>query len=317
MEPTQPDHPHEGHRRSARERQRKGPMWGCLRALFWIFTGGLALLLLVVGGGWWYLGTSNFADLIKKRVESTLETRLGRNVTIHDVQIIRARPARVILNDLRIANAPGGAAPYFATVRQIEITGGIDSFWGRRIKVGRVDIRDPRLYFEVYPEGRPLVHNFPHWESGKRGKYDIYHLDLGQMFVTGGRFDFADIRHKVGMLAENLSSQITVTTAEDMYEGVATSPRVQVRIQDYEPFEVDMRGGFRYTRGVLLLKSIALKGNGLEAFLAGKLDPLTEGAYDLRVTSRMGLDRIAQIFRIQKTLEGIIAMDGNLRGKQG
>ena len=289
-------------------------MWGCLKALFWIFTVTLLVLLIVVGGGWWYLGTGNFAGLIRARIEDTLRTKLGRDVYIHDVVFVRSRPTRVIINDLRIANAPNGKAKYFATVRQVEITGGVDSFWGRRIKVGRIDIRDPRLFFEVYPNG---AHNFPHWQSGKRGRFDIYHLEMGEMFVTGGGFSFDDIKHKIGAVAENLASQIKITTAQDMYEGLATSPHVHVRIQDYEPFDVDLRGGFRYTPGILLLKSVALKGNGIEAFLSGKLDPLTEGVYDLKLNSRIELARIADIFRVQKTLQGTIALDGSLRGKQG
>src|SRR5689334_3936009 len=183
------DTPHESahpHHRSARERQRRGPMWGCLKALLFTFGGFLALLILVVGGGWWYLGTTSFSGLVKLRIEKTLEARLGRNVSIHDVQIIRARPAKIFINDLRIANAPGAVNPYFATVRQLEVTGGVDSFWGRKIKVDRVDIRDPHMYFEVFPAGSKLVHNFPHWQSGPKSKYDIYHLDVGKLFITGG-----------------------------------------------------------------------------------------------------------------------------------
>src|ERR1051325_3042599 len=307
------EHPPRAHR-SARERQRRGPMWGCLKALFWIFTGGLLLLLIVIGGGWCYLGTSNFADLVKARVKSTLEAKLGREVYIHDVVFARPRPPRVILNDLRIANAAGGKAKYFATVRQVEITGGVESFWGRTIKVGRIDVRDPRLFFEVYPNG---AHNFPHWESGKRGRFDIYHLELGQMFVTGGAFSFDDIKHNIGAVAENLASDIKITSAQGIYEGLATSPHVHVRIQDYEPFDVDLRGGFRYTPGVLQLNSVALKGNGIETFLSGRLDPLTEGVYALKLNSRVELARVADIFRVNKTLEGTIALDGNLRGRQG
>src|SRR6185369_4691498 len=129
---------HHDHHRSARERQRRGPMWGCLR---WMIGGVLALALLltlIIGGGWWYLGTTSFADLVKLRIANTLETKLGRHVSIRDVQIIRGRESRVILYDLRIANAPGAARPDFATVKQLVITGGIDSFWGRKIRVGRI-----------------------------------------------------------------------------------------------------------------------------------------------------------------------------------
>src|SRR6185503_14850127 len=134
---------------------------------------------------WWYVGTTSFADLVKLRIEKTLEGRMGREVTIKSVQIVRTRPSKIIINDLRIANAPGGVAPYFATVRQVEILGGIESFWGRRIKVGRIDIRDPQLYFEVLPDGN---HNFPKWKSGPKGRGEIVHLELGKMYVTGGVF---------------------------------------------------------------------------------------------------------------------------------
>src|SRR6185436_19485666 len=104
---------HEGHHRSSRERQRRGPMWGCLKGLFFTFAGLFILLVVIFGGGWWYLGTSNFAGLIKLRIEKTLESKLGRKVTIHDVVFYRSRPTRVVINDLRIANSPGAVNPYF------------------------------------------------------------------------------------------------------------------------------------------------------------------------------------------------------------
>ena len=81
------------------------------------------------------------------RVASTLESRLGRKVTIVSVGIDRAHLSKVVLNDLRIANSPGAVNPYFATVKQVTITGGINSFWGRQISVDRIDIvhRDGEL----------------------------------------------------------------------------------------------------------------------------------------------------------------------------
>ncbi|MGZ7081055.1 MAG: hypothetical protein ACXVJT_16695, partial [Thermoanaerobaculia bacterium] len=135
--------PHEtGHHRSARERQRKGPMWGCLKFIFFGSGGLFLLIFLIVGGGFLYIGSSSFADLVAKRIAETLSTHLGRNVTIGNIEIVRTHPQKVIINDLRISNAPGALKPYFATVRQVEITGGVESFWGRTIKVDRVDIRD-------------------------------------------------------------------------------------------------------------------------------------------------------------------------------
>src|ERR1700737_4342330 len=120
--PATEEHQH----RSARERQRRGPMWGCLR---WLIGGSILffiVLFLIVGGGWWYLGSSNIADLVSLRVASTLESRLGRKVTIGGVVIDRAHLSKVVLNDLRIANSPGAVHPYFATVKQVVIPGGVN-----------------------------------------------------------------------------------------------------------------------------------------------------------------------------------------------
>ncbi|HET7712293.1 MAG TPA: translocation/assembly module TamB domain-containing protein, partial [Thermoanaerobaculia bacterium] len=260
---------------------------------------------------------TNFAEYIRLKVEKTLEARLGRDVSIRKATFIRGRTTKVILDDIRIANAPGAVNPYFATVRQVEITGGIDSFWGRRVRVGRVDIRTPRLFFEVFPAGAQLTHNFPRWQPPKRGKYEIYRLDLGRLFITEGGFEFLDRRHDIAATAVNISSQVQVTSAEGLYAGVMNSPRLRLRIQEYLPLDLEMRGGFRYTPGVLALQSIALRGRGVETFLSGRLDPLTEGVYDLNLRSLLALERVREVFKLEKVLEGSIALDGKLRGKQG
>ncbi|HVG23331.1 MAG TPA: translocation/assembly module TamB domain-containing protein, partial [Thermoanaerobaculia bacterium] len=291
-------------------------MWGCLKGIFWFFAIAFVLFFVIVGGIWFSLGTASFEGYVAKSIEQTLEERLGRDVTIGSFHFVRSRPQKIILNDVRIANAPGALAPNFAIVRQIEITGGIDSFWGRRVKVQRIDIRDPFVWFEVMPNGR---HNFPQWKKSppRRWSFQILHLDFDKLYVTNGAFGFNDRKHDIAALAQKIDSTMTVTRAEDLYAGLMTSPQVRVRIQDYVPFDVTMRGGFRYTPGVLALNSIALQGRGIETYVSGKLDPLTEARYDLRVRGNLALPRIKEIFRVKQTLEGTLALDTRMRGKSG
>ncbi|HVE72632.1 MAG TPA: outer membrane protein assembly factor BamA [Thermoanaerobaculia bacterium] len=308
--------PSRGHHRSARERQRKGPMWGCLGRLLWTFGIGFLVFFLILGLGWFSLGTATFEGYVARKIETTLEERLGREVTIGSFQFVRTHPQKIILNDVRIANAPGAVAPHFAVVKQIEITGGVQSFWSRSVNVDRIDIREPFVWFEILPDGR---HNFPQWKKSppRRWRFQIVHLDFDKMHIRGGAFGFNDRKHNIAALAQKIDSDVTVTRAEDLYAGVMSSPLVRVRIQDYVPFDVTMRGGFRYTPGVLALQSIALQGRGIDAQISGKLDPLTEARYDLRVKSSLALDRIKEIFRVKQTLEGTLALDTQLRGKAG
>jgi len=314
--PAPPQH-HEGHHRSARERQRKGPMWGCLRAIAIGIIVTLALLFLVIGGGYWYLGSSSFAGIVKLRIENTLENRLGRDVSIGQIEVVRTRPQKIIIRDLRISNSPGAVNPYFATVKEVALTGGVESLWGRSVKISRVDVTEPHLWFEIYPAGSPLVHNFPHWQSGPPSKNEIVHLDLGTMYVANGAFNFLDRKHTIAANASGLASTIKVTLAENVYAGTFNSPALNVRIQDYVPFDLNLRGGFRYTPNVLVLNSVALRGTDIETFVSGRLDPLADAVYNLRVRSNLGLNRVKEIFRINKQLAGIVSLDANLRGKAG
>jgi outer membrane protein assembly complex protein YaeT len=314
IEPAAEEHQH----RSARERQRRGPMWGCLKWMGCSTISFFVVIAIIVIGGWWYLGSSSFAGLVRLRIEKTLESRLGRNVDIASVQIERGRESRIIINGLRIANSPGAVHPYFATARQVIVTGGIDSFWGRKIRVGRVDVIEPHLWFEVYPVGAKLTHNFPHWNSGPKSRFEIYHLDLGDLHVQHGAFELLDRRHTITAVANDITSTIHVLSTEDLYTGVLSSPQFALNIQDYVPIRAALRTQFRFTPDNLALQSVALEGgNDLRVFANGKVAPLSEGAYDLHITSQIGLNRVREIFKVNKVLDGLIDLDGTLKGKGG
>jgi outer membrane protein assembly complex protein YaeT len=293
-------------------------MWGCLKWMGCSTIGFFVLLALIIAGGWWYLGSSSFAGLVRLRIEKTLEARLGRHVDVGPVTIERGRQSRIIINGLRIANAPGSVHPYFATATQLIVTGGIDSFWTRKIRVGRVDIIEPHLFFEIYPAGAKLTHNFPHWNSGPPSRYEIYHLDLGNLYVTRGAFEYLDRRHTITAAANDITSTINVTTKEDLYAGILTSPQFTLNIQDYLPVRTALRSQFRFTPDNLELQSVALEGGpDMRIFLNGKVAPLSDAVYNLHVTSQIGLNRIREIFKVNKVLDGILDLDGTLRGKGG
>ncbi|HEX9485233.1 MAG TPA: hypothetical protein VF929_11660, partial [Gemmatimonadaceae bacterium] len=150
-----------------------------------------------------------------------------------------------------------------------------------------------------------------------KSKYDIYHLDLGTMYVTGGGYDFLDRKDNMAGTATDLASQINIASTSGVYQGTVTSPLVHLRLQDNLPFDLDLRGQFRFAPNALELQSIAMRGAGMAFFLRGRMAPLADAVYNLHVTSEVALPRVKQIFRVQAALEGIVAFDGNLRGRQG
>src|SRR5882757_8702765 len=96
IEPTAEEH----HAHSTRARQRRGPMWGCLKFVGCSTVSLFVLLVVIIGGGWWYLGSSSFEGLVRLRIEKTLEARLDRKVSIGSVQIERGQLSRIVISDL-------------------------------------------------------------------------------------------------------------------------------------------------------------------------------------------------------------------------
>lgn len=299
-------------------RQKGRPMWGCVKAILFVsLLLVLCLFVLAPLSLWVWTGTGSFDEYIRKRIELTLENRLGREVTIGRVESDFGRESRVILHDIRIANVPGATRRYFATAKEVEIVGGLESFWGRSVRVGRIDIREPFMSFEVLPEAARFAHNFPKWKTGPKRRYEIYRLDVSKLNVINGTFEFLDQPHEVSAVVTRISSEVTPTIRRSIYEGVMQSPSAVLRLQDYEPIPLNIRGGFLFTPGVLELKSVALRGRGIEAFLSGRLSPVTEAVYRFDVSSRLELARVAEIFRVNQRLTGPVALTGTLNGRKG
>lgn len=298
-------------------RQRNRPIRGCMRLIGCGSLIVIALLLLTSGGAYYYLGTDHFARLIKRKIEANLEWRLGREVTIGRVILHRRDLDRVVLQNITIANVAGATRPYLATVREVELNGGLESFWTRTVRIGRVDVRDPRLNVEIFREGSPHPHNFPGWRRGEPRSYQIARVEIDSMLIEGAIVEMLDRRHDFDFLAEGIRSEVTPTFQKQIYEGRATSPRVTLRFKEYEPILLTMNAGYDYHPGVLTLDPASFTGEGIELIAIGKVDPLTQAVYDFRITARTELARIGEIFEIERPLDGRLSFDGRLRGEKG
>ncbi|MGH9457417.1 MAG: outer membrane protein assembly factor BamA [Thermoanaerobaculia bacterium] len=305
------------HEESSFSRQRGRPIRGCIRLLGNALIGLIVLLLLMWGGGWYYVGSPHFARLVKERIERNLEWRLGREVTIGRVVVDRGELGRVLLQDVRVANLPEGAHPYFATVREVEIEGGIGSFRTRTIHVGRVDVREPRLNVEIFPAGAAHPHNFPRWRRSEPRRTPITRFDVDKMFISGGIVELLDHRHDFQVLARAIASEVDPTIRKGLYTGVATTPSVTIRFRDYAPFTVGMRSDFDYRPGALVLERTIFQGRGMEIAASGTIEPLTRAVYDFDLEGRTELARVREIFAVEQELRGLVDFEGHIEGEKG
>ncbi|HEU5162030.1 MAG TPA: hypothetical protein VFV54_02685, partial [Thermoanaerobaculia bacterium] len=301
---------------SSYERQRGRPMYGCIRIIGYGALALIALVLLIVGGGYYYTGTDRFALLVKARIERTLEWKLGRDVTIREVIILR-RQGRIILRDITIANVPEARRKYLATVKEVEIIGGIESFRTRTIRLGRIDVRGASLNVELFPEGTRISHNFPSWRRSEPRRFQITRVEADKIFITGTEVELLDHRHDLQITAGGIQSELTPTIQKSLYAGTATSPNVVFRLKDYQPVRLTMQTSYDYRPGALKIGQTIFRGRGVELVASGNIEPLTEAVYDFRIAAKTELDRVREVFEVERTLEGLLSFDGRIRGEKG
>lgn len=290
---------------------------GCIRPVVWTLLIGLGLVLLVAFGVWWYTGSTSFESLVARRIESTLEARMNREVTIGNVTIERGRLTSVILEDVKIANVEGATHPWLAIIPRIVLEGGVESFRQRVVRVGTIEVYDPEVFIEIFPEGAPLSHNLPGWERGEAGRFQIAQIEMNDIVVRGGHFVYLDHRRDLTADLRQVSANIDPNVDEGIYRGVVVAESGTVEFQDWDPVEIRLRTGLTFADRTLTLRGGRVRSDDLALALAGTLDTEGEVSYEISVEGKAGLERLADVMNLDQELEGTLTFDTMIRGTAG
>lgn len=290
---------------------------GCIRPVVWTLLIGTAVMLLLAVGLWWYTGTTSFAALVARRVEATLEFRMNRNVVIESVEIQRGRVTSVILKNVRIANAEGASEPWMVIIPRLVLEGGVESFRQRVVRVGVVEVHDPQFFVEIFPEGFPLAHNLPGWRRGEPRRFEIARVETNQIRVRGGDFHYLDHRRDIRASLRQVNANVDPNVREGLYKGVVLAEAGSFRFQDWKPIDLRLRSGFSFADRVLQLRGTRVRGNQLSLDLAGAIVTEGEVGYDLTIDGTVGLERLAEVMRLEQELAGSLVLDTVLAGTGG
>lgn len=295
------------------ERSRRG----CRRSLvqFAFFLIGLTILVLVAT--WYYTGTEHFADYVRRKIEANLEARMDREVRIGRVILRQGRISEIVLEDVRIANVPGATRPWFAVVPRVVLSGGIESFRYRQIRIGVVTIEQPQMFLEIFPDGHDSIHNFPVWKRSPPRRFEITRVEVDRLLVEGGFFEYLDHQRSLQAQAFRVDADVVPTIRKGIYVGHFRSPNSLFRYRDYEPLEATLGGRFHYEPGWMNLDEVELRGQGVQLALSGRLDPITEAVYDFRMGGQMSLATVRRVFRIERPLDGTMTFESRLTGARG
>lgn len=290
---------------------------GCVRPMVWTLLIGLAIVIIVAFSVWLYTGTTSFESLVARRIESTLEARMNRDVVIGDVQIHRGRVTSIIIEDLKIANVEGAEQPWFVIIPRLVLEGGVESFRSRTVRVGTIVAHDPEFFVEIFPEGFPVSHNLPSWQRGEPSRFEIARIEMNEIQVRGGHFVYLDHRRDLRTDLRGVNANIDPDMREGIYKGVVVAEGGTVDYLDWKPLEIRLRTGFTFADRNLTLRGTRVRGEDLALEMAGTIGTADGVSYDLSIDGSVGLERLAGVMRLDQDLEGSLTLDTRLRGEDG
>jgi hypothetical protein len=69
------------------------------------------------------------------------------------------------------------------------------------------------------------------------------------------------MRNDIHLRAANVDSEIETNVDDQIYSGTAVSPRLLVKLKDYEQFATTLQARFQYIEGGLRLPQVVIRGD--------------------------------------------------------
>ncbi|MBX6744509.1 MAG: AsmA family protein [Acetobacteraceae bacterium] len=178
---------------------RSGPPIRRRRWLRWVLI-ALAILVVLPGIAVAVLVATFDPEALKPRIEAAAEQATGRKLTLGGP--IRLKPSlvpTVTLDDVSLANMPGGSRPQMVTVRRVDIELALLPLLSRRVELQRLVLQAPDILLETDAQGHP------NWSFGQPAQPAApaapaqpseggrsFGIDLGQVGITDGRITYRD-----------------------------------------------------------------------------------------------------------------------------
>jgi hypothetical protein len=176
-------------------------------------------------------------------------------------------------------------SPAFLTVKKLRVGLQWGPLFARRVVLSSIDMDGWTMFMEQFPDGR---NSFPGFGRGRQRGPSTWTTTLRYVRARNGETTYTDYGTPWSVITRNLD--ISVARTDEQYRGLARFNGGTVKIQDYEPFELDMNSAFTVNDARLVFSHIDLDTGGTKTRLVGDTNlryfPNRCTAWSRRSTSR-------------------------------
>jgi translocation and assembly module TamB len=226
---------------------------------------------------------------------------------------------RVTLGELTVhGREPAGTPPFFHADR-LEVGLRIDSFWGRKISVGDVEILRPEVHIRIESDGSSNVPAPKISATGKPLRERVFDLVVSRLRLDDGEMLFNDVR--IPLVAEggrfNLAVDYSDSLGHRSYMGDLRWNQMMLAAQRFLPFPSDVAVRFELEPDAFSVTQLlwTMPHTSLDAQFG--FTSFAHPAWTFRYRGQLGFEDIRTILRKPTTPDGRVQFTGDGRFAEG
>ena len=292
---------------------RRHPIWSWVIHTPWVLT-VLGILAVVI-----FFASGSGNPLLERLLVSRLDRATGGRAELRSISI-RWLALRLTIHGLVIhGNEPAGVEPLF-TASEVQAALRIDSFWGRRISLDELLVRQPHVHVLVAKNGSSNVPTPKPPHSGKR-QWDetLFKLRIHRLLLEDGWILYNDVKQPLTVHGGDLNFSLDAggSAEHPLYLGNLEWHTVEFDSKRYMPLPVGVTAKFTLWRGGFALEQGVLNAGHSRFDAQAEMTDFTAPKWDYRYRGWVELVDFRDTLRSPKIPTGRVDLHGEGRFADG
>src|SRR5580704_16266986 len=222
--------------------RRRHPIWNWIIHTPWVLT-VIAILSVIV-----FFGSGAGNPLLSRLIVRRLQSMTGGKVEFRALSV-QWMSMRVTIKGLVIHGKESAGTEPLLTANEVEARLRVDSFWGRKVSLEELFLREPHLHIRVDKTGSTNVPTPPR-SSNKPVRDTLFALNIQRLQIEDGWIFYNDVMAPLVVKGGELKLSLDAggTTEHPLYVGSLEWQTVQFTSKPYQPLPVSLSAKFTFWR---------------------------------------------------------------------